>query len=108
MGQCGAKGWAKVEPQLFNLTADDSDDDEAAFFPGEAQGGDDNTWLHASDKPLVADLDNDPLPQSVAMAVDVPLAADLNVSPSPECMKQAVGGPLVAPLDFVSMPVAAA
>jgi len=83
---------AASEPQLFNLTAQDSDDDDADFFPGEArpiddpsllnQGGDDNNLLQASAKPHIADWDKDPLPKHVAPAVDVPLSADLKVSPS--------------------------
>jgi len=83
---------AASEPQLFNLTALDSDDDEADFFPGEArpidepslldQGGDDNNLLQTSDEPRISDLDKDPLPKHVAPAVDVPLSADLKVSPS--------------------------
>jgi len=84
-------GGVSAEPQLFNLTAHDSDDDEADFFPGEArqlddpslldQGGDDNNLLQASDELRIAVLDKDPLPQNVAPAVDVPLSADLKVSP---------------------------
>jgi hypothetical protein len=103
----------KSEPQVFNLTTDDSDDDEADFFPGEAREHDDpceddSAWLRAAEKPRADDLDNDPHPQHVAPADDVPLAADLNVSPSPQCMKQAFEGPLSAHLDLGSLPVVTA
>jgi len=100
----------RAEAQFFNLTAHDSDDDEADFFPEEAHQlddppifdwcGDDNALRQAADEPLAANLDKDLLPQRVTPAVDVP--------PFQECMKQAGEGPLVAPSDLLSMPVAAA
>jgi len=109
---------AKVEPQLFNLTAHDVTDYEGDFFPGPArqlhdrpllnQSGDDNALLQASHEPLLAGPDTNPLPQCEAWTVGVPLAVDLNVPPLPECVKHAVEGPVVAHLDMVAMPVAAA
>jgi len=95
----GSNNGAKAEPQLFSLTADDSDDDEADFFPGEARQLDDPPLLdQAADEPGVAGLDAAPFPQFVATALDVPLAPDKNAPPLPECMK----------LDLVSTPMAAA